>query len=302
MLLNDFVKGVEERNFNVYGIVVKQHGQIIANKRFRNDDFVQLYSGSKTFAAVAVMLAIDEGYFKLEDKVIDFFDEEYYKDSLNDNLKELTVYHLLTMTTGHEGGSLDVNYYEETGNWAKMFFDKPFVHKPGKKFDYDNGATYILSVIFQDKVGMSLKEYLMPRLFRPLGIYNPQWDVSPEGYCKGYIGLHLTTELYSRLGQLFLDKGKYNGVQVVKEEIIDLMIKKHIDNTGNWNDDETGSGYGFQLWRNSIPNSYRFDGLYGQFCIVLPDYDAVITTTCHQEIAQNDILRLIWSTILPKLK
>jgi len=300
-ILDSFTKGLIKERLNVYGIVVRQHGDIIARKQYREDNFVQLYSGSKTVTAMGVMFALNEGLLKLDDKVVSFFPNEELPDDSNGYLKKMNVEHLLTMTTGHETSSLDVFYYNKCDNFINLFFNAPIKYEPGTKFEYDNGATYMLSCIIQKLTGQKLRDYLMPRLFDKLDIFNPQWDSSAWDVTLGYIGLHLTTEQYSRLGQLLLNGGEWYGNQVIPYQYVDMMVKKHVDNPGYWNDIEMGSGYGYQLWMCSVPGAYRLDGLYGQFCIVFPDKDAVICVTSHQEGNQNDILRLIYNTVLKEL-
>lgn len=301
-LLLDFRTAKMERNLNVYGVVVRQHGEIIAEHRYRSNDFVQMYSVSKTVTAIAAGLAMDEGYFKLTDKVVSFFPEKVPVNPC-ENLSNMTVRDLLCMGTGHAITSLDVHYYDELfkEDWITHILARPVEFEPGTHFEYDNGATYLVSAIIQKTTGNKLRDYLMTRIFDPLKIYNPQWDSCPNGINKGYIGLHLTTEQLSRIGQLLLDNGKWDGKQLIPEAYVKMMSSKQIDNTGYWDDVEFQNGYGFQVWLNTIPNSYRFDGLYGQFCIILPDYDAVVTLTSHQELRQNDIIRLVWDTILNKL-
>ncbi len=300
-LLLDFRLGVQEQQLNVYGIVVKQHGRTIASHRWRSDDFVQVYSVSKTVTALAVGLAVNEGYFDLQNKVLSFFPEIEIKKTTK-YLSQITVQHLLTMTSGHMAPSLEVHYFEDTiGDWAEHILNAPVVYEPGTCFEYDNGCTYLLSCIVQKTTGMTVRDFLLPRLFTPLGIYNPQWDCSPAGVNKGCIGLHLTTEYLSRLTQLLLQEGEWEGKQLIPKDYMKELSKVHILNPGYWNDSETGNGYGYQVWMNPVPNSYRMDGLYGQYGIVLPDYDAAIAITSHQEKMQTDILRLVWKTILPRL-
>lgn len=300
-LLLDFRLGVQEQKLNVYGIIVRQHGEVVATHRWRSDDFVQMYSVSKTVTALAVGLAMHEKYFNIHDKVLSFFPEVKIKNQ-SAYLEQLTVQHLLTMTSGHAGPSLEVHYFTDTiGDWAEHILNYPITHEPGTCFEYDNGCTYLLSAIVQNTTGMTLRDYLLTRVFTPLGIYNPQWDSCPKGVNKGCIGLHLTTDYLSKFAQLLLQEGEWEGKQLIPKDFIKDLSKIHIMNPGYWNDSETENGYGYQVWMNSIPNSYRMDGLYGQYGIVLPDYDATIAITSHQEMAQTDILRLVWKSILPRL-
>lgn len=302
-MLLDFRQCVTEQHLSVYGIVVKQHGETVATHRWRSDDFVQVYSVSKSFTSVAVGIAISEGLFGINDLIIDLFSDKAPQNP-NEYLQKLEVRHLLMMCTGQKEDPLLVHYIQPPfyEDWEKRFFQIEFIEEPGTHFMYNNGATYMLSSLIQRKTGMKLRDYLMDRLFTPLGIFNPQWDSCPRGVNKGYIGLHLTTEQLSRFTELLLNKGNHKGKQLIPKEYIEEASKLQIANPFNWDHIEVQSGYGYQFWRNSVPNSYRMDGLYGQFGIVLPDYDATVTITSHNDFCQNNLLTLVWNTILPKLK
>jgi CubicO group peptidase (beta-lactamase class C family) len=162
----------------------------------------------------------------------------------------------------------------------------------------------MLSAIIKKKTGINARDYLIPRIFTPLHIFNPQWEICPEGITKGFIGLYLTTEKLSRFGQLLLNRGEWNGKQLVPAQYIDEATKPQIDNSDfnpNWATADNHQGYGYQVWINSYPNSYRLDGLYGQYSIVFPEKDAVVTITAHQEGNQSVILDLVWNTIADRL-
>ena len=188
-------------------------------------------------------------------------------------------------------------------DWLSYIFRQPVVYEPGSHFLYSNVGGYLVSAIIQKKTGQTLRDYLTPRLFKPLHIFNPQWESCPKGINVGASGLYLTTSELSRFGQLLLSGGKFEGKQVVPEAYLKLATSNLVDNNnGTSSDPESNAGYGLQFWRNTVPNSYRADGLYGQYIVVLPDYDAVVTLTSHVEENQNNILRLVWDEILPQLK
>jgi CubicO group peptidase (beta-lactamase class C family) len=305
-LLLDFRIAVIEKHLGLYGIVIKRHGEIIAEYRWRSDDDVHLYSVSKTFTAMAIGIAMNEGYFKLSDKVVEFF-PELVPEQPDENLLKMTVKDLLCMATGHSYCPIIQAFSlgSEPTNWAKVFFDAPLAYEPGTHFEYNNGATYMLSAIIRRKTGMNTREYLIPRIFTPLHIFNPQWDICPEGVTKGFIGLSLTTEKLSRFGQLLLNHGKWDGKQLIPAEFITEATKSQIDNSDfhpDWvTTPDNHQGYGYQIWMNSYPNTYRMDGLYGQYSICFPDKDAVVTITAHQEGNQSDILKLVWNTLADRL-
>lgn len=304
-LLLDFRIAVMEEKLGLYGIVVRQHGEIIAEHRWRADDDVQLYSVSKTFTSMAAGIAMDEGYFKLSDKVVDFF-PEMVPGQPDEKLLKMTVKDLLRMGTGH-GYCPIVKAFNaglEPTNWVKVFLDTPLVYEPGTHFEYNNGATYMLSAIISRKTAMNTRDYLIPRIFTPLHIFNPQWEICPEGVTKGFMGLCLTTEKLSRFGQLLLNQGEWDGKQLIPAEYIKEATNPQIDNSdfnSNWATADNHQGYGYQIWMNSYPNTYRMDGLYGQYSIGFPEKAAVVTITAHQEGNQSDILNLVWNTLADRL-
>ena len=149
--------------------------------------------------------------------------------------------------------------------------------------------------------GQKLRDYLMPRLFKPFEIFNPQWQQCPMGHTIAATGLFLKTHELAKLGRTLLEKGEYEGVRIVSAEYVELM---HTDtvSSAHWTSDlESASGYGYQVWNCTLPGIYRADGMYGQFSIVIPEKDAVITLTSHREYAANDIIRAAFSDILPLL-
>ena len=144
----------------------------------------------------------------------------------------------------------------------------------------------------------SARDYLTPRLFTPLGIWNPQWTTCPRGHTLGASGLFLTLEEYSRLGRLLLQKGRWEEKQLVSERYIDALSSDVIANAFPFNDPEITQGYGYQVWRSNHPGAYRADGMYGQFCIVDPEHNAVVTTTAHELPAVYDIIRAVFDDII----
>ena len=196
------------------------------------------------------------------------------------------------MNTGHQD---EVNW-RASKNWAKAFLAHPVPHKPGTHFRYNTPATYMLSAIVQKVTGETVLDYLTPRLFEPLGIQKPKWDKSPQGISIGGYGLYLRTEDIARFGQLYLQRGKWNGKQVVPKEWVDAATSKQVSNgsdpTNDWD-----QGYGFQFWR-CRHQAYRGDGKDGQFCIVLPEQGAVIAITANIRDMKGE-LDLVWEKLLP---
>lgn len=294
-LLSDFRHSVIEKKLGVYGINVYQNGKILDEHRFRSNDRENLYSASKTFASVGVGIAESEGRLQLSDYVLDFFPE--YKDMAYLGSEKITIRHLLQMSSGHIFE--DFSQYNSKDR-AELFFITEMKKEAGSSFYYEDLCSYMLGRIVKKVSGKIMLEYLKPRMFDILEIVNPQWHTCQYGHTSCSGGLYLTTEEFSRIGITLLQNGVYKDKQIVPAEYVSLMHSDWVDTTSK-NDAETRGGYGYQVWKCTPPNTYRADGMYGQFCVVLTDYNAVITVTSHNEMNPKDILRAMWKDILPKL-
>src|SRR5512137_1135400 len=172
-----------------------------------------LYSASKTFTATAIGLAVSENRLKLSDKVVSFFPYSM-PDTIGNNMKELTVGNLLTMSVGQDPAAMGAGAEED---WITAFLKNEPVHKPGTVFRYNNMATFMLSAIIQQVTAETLFDYFTPRIFHPLNIHGIDWDKNPQGINLGMIGLRLRTEDLAKFGQLLLQKGNWNGKQLIPE-------------------------------------------------------------------------------------
>jgi hypothetical protein len=183
--------------------------------------------------------------------------------------------------------------------WTKTFLAQPVPFKPGTHFLYNTSATYMLSAAVQKATGETVLDYLKPRLFDPLGTKNPTWEKSPQGISTGGYGLSVRTEDIAKFGQLYLQKGKWNGKQLVPEAWAEAATARQTSNGSNPKSD-WDQGYGYQFWR-CRHGGYRGDGAFGQYCVVLPEQDAVIAITSGVRDMQA-VLNLVWDKLLPALK
>lgn len=299
-VLDGFIKTVEEKELGVYGVHLYKDGGGSAQYRFRSDERVHLFSGSKAFVSMAAGIAEKEGLFSLDDSALSFFPQ--FVQSATPGAEEISLKNLLQMQSGHSTPLFftDENTHEHFRDWAELFFSIPLSVPPGTGFLYDNGCAYILSRIVEAVSGHSLRNYLMPRLFLPLEIFNPQWHTCPGGHSLGAIGLYLTTEEFSRLGILLLNNGLWNEKRIIPENYIKRASNDTVAAKG-FTDKENFQGYGYQLWRCTALGAFRADGKYGQYSVVLPMQRAVVTITAHNENNAYDILRAVWKTILPRI-
>lgn len=302
-LLDDLIKSVKEQNLCVLNVVVRKDGEIIAVHNFEEEKTTHLWSVSKTFTSMGIGIAVSEGYFNLNDKFLDYFLDDAIHS--NDNLKKMTIHDLLCMGTGHAKCPMEKAMAENSplNDVSRLFFEEPVVYEPGTHFVYNNAATYMLSKLISITTGISLKEYLMPRIFRPLGILNPEWESDVNGITFGCAGLHLTATDLSKFGQLILDNGVWNGEQLIPRDYLAKATQSQI-NTSDFNaffaTTDHKQGYGYQIWLNSYPNSYRMDGLYGQYVVMLPDKNAVVTYVSNEQSNMTGVLELTWNTIIDK--
>jgi CubicO group peptidase (beta-lactamase class C family) len=298
--IQDFVSTADKIN-TLHSFILVRHGHVVAEgwwKPEAPDKPHVLHSLSKSFNSTAVGLAIAEGKLSLDDPVLKFFPEQAPAEP-SENLKAMKVRDLLTMSCGHDtepkrGGN---------GPSVKDFLAQPILHKPGTHFLYNTMGSYTLSAIVTKVTGQTSLEFLKPRLFEPLGIENPEWPSSPEGNSLGGYGLMLRTEDIAKFGQLYLQKGKWNGKQLLPKKWVEQATSKQTAN------DQEGhskigidwvQGYGFQFWR-CTHNAFRGDGANGQLCVVIPEKDAVVAITADTGNFQGE-MNAIWDKLYPALQ
>ena len=297
----DFVNEAEAKIEALHSVMVVRHGQVIAEgwwAPYGAEEPHQMFSLSKSFTSTAVGLAIAEGKLQVEDEVLKFFPEEApAKPSAN--LKAMRLRDLLTMAAGHHAEDLLGFSLTTDESVVKRFLALPVAHKPGTFFAYSTVATYMQSALVQKVTGQTVLEYLRPRLFEPLGIKNPVWEQSKQGVSQGGTGLSIRTEDIAKFGQLYLQKGQWNGKQLVPASWVDMATARWMSNGSNPASDWE-QGYGFQFWRCRY-GVIRGDGAHGQFCIVMPELDAVIAITAGTRDLQG-VLNLVWAKLLPALQ
>ncbi len=284
-------------DIELHSLMVLRHGQVLAEgwwTPYGPDERHLLYSLSKSFTATAAGLAAAEGLLSFEDPVVSFFPE--HADAARDpRTRAMQVRHLVAMATGHALDTLDRALRADPDEPVRGFLSLPPEQDPGTVFCYNNGATYMLGAIVQRLTGGTLLEYLRPRLLDPVGIGPTYWHRHPAERELGFSGLHLRTEDIARFGQLYLEDGVTGGERLLPEGWVADASAVHTPNPAEPNPDWQ-QGYGYQLWRSR--HGYRGDGAYGQFCLVLPELDAVVVTTAQTENMQG-ILDAVWAHLLP---
>lgn len=259
-----------------------------------------LWSATKTFTATAVGFAVQEGLVDLNTPIVDYIPAEELPDSVAPAFRQLTLDHLLKMSSGLPVSDFtdrirameDVNALHEAAAAT-------FRTQPGEHFRYNNMDTYLAGYVITRATGMSLEDYLNDRLFRHIGIRDWVWEKDPQGICCGAWGLYLSPESLMRMGLFMLHKGEWKGQRLLNEEWFDLACTTRImQNPGSEYVNDWNVGYGYQVWMCKRPNVFRIDGMWGQFSIVMPDKNTVcvMNSLCNNTGRQLDaVWEHVWS-------
>lgn len=291
--VSDFIRAADQDVNSMHSFMLLRHGKVVAEAWWEPESPEKshvLWSLSKSFTSTAVGLAVQEGKLSVHDEVLKFFSDQQPLNA-SANLKAMRVKDLLTMSTGHQ----DEVSLRDQKDWVTAFLNHPVPHKPGTHFKYNTPATFMQSAIVQKVTGEKVVDYLQSRLFEPLGIDNPKWDENPQGISIGGYGLYLKTEDIAKFGQLYLQNGNWNGKQLIPEVWVAEATAKQVSNGSSPNSDWE-QGYGFQFWR-CRHGAFRGDGKDGQFCVVLPDQDAVVVMTANSTNLQSQ-LNVVWDKLL----
>jgi CubicO group peptidase (beta-lactamase class C family) len=295
-----FVEAAEQTVDALHSFMLLRHGYVVAEgwwSPYEAGRPHMLFSLSKSFASTGVGLAVAEGRLSVDDTVLSFFPDDA-PEQVSQNLAAMRVRDLLSMSTGHSQDTTGPMREQPEGNWVRAFLAQPVEHAPGTHFLYNSGATYMLSAIVQRLTGTTLLEYLRPRLLAPLGINDATWESCPRGINVGGWGMSIKTADIARFGQLYLQNGMWQGERILPESWVAAASARQSDNSSQTEVDWR-QGYGYQFWR-CRHGAYRGDGAFGQFCVVMPEQDAVLAITAGVGNMQA-VLNLAWEHLLPAM-
>lgn len=269
-----FIEALQrDRTLNMHNLLMLRNGKVIAEATFGAQEPhipKMTFSACKSITALAIGMLIDEGKLTLDTRVAELFP---HKTTPVTRLryKDLTVEHLLTMTSGATFNEAECMTQTD---WVRGFFNSLSVSKPGKVFAYNSLNTYLLSAIVVQVSGVSLTEYLRPRLWEPLGIAVPCWETCPEGIEKGGWGLYLAPEDMAKIGQLVLQKGLWNGVSLISETWLAVATSFKQEPPAEYGDYH----YGYHIWVGRDTPSFLFNGMLGQNVLGFPQNGILLVT------------------------
>ncbi|MER7488013.1 serine hydrolase domain-containing protein [Streptomyces sp. NPDC126497] len=287
-----------------HSLMILRHGHLVAAGWWAPYTAARphlLYSLSKSFTATAAALAEAEGLLDFDAPVLSYF-PEFEADITDPRSRAMLVRHVASMASGHEDETVDAAFAADPAEPVRGFLLQPPQRDPGTVFAYNQPCTYTLGAIVQRVTGQTLTAYLRTRLFDPLGIGEALWQRDRTGREIGFSGLHAATDAVARLGQLYLDDGLWRGERLLPGGWAARASHPHIPTAGTplvGDRQDSVRGYGYQFWVSR--HGFRGDGAYGQFCLVLPEHDAVVAVTTATEETQ-EYLDLVWRHLLPAFR
>ena len=300
-MLND----IQRENKDIHSVLLWRHGKLIFEHYFAPYTAStphSMYSCSKTFTSMLIGIAQEKGLLSIHDPLLKYFPDVEI-ENVSDNLRAMTLEHLLMMGSGHSKDTFGPMRAAEDGDWARVFLNLPIDYVPGTHFVYNTGATYMLSAVLTRITGKTALELAEEWIFQHIGIRGAAWDTCPKGVSAGGTGLHITPRDMMRMGILLLSRGRWNNKQIIPASYILAAQTKKIENRNpddpnqnpNW-----AAGYCYQMWRCKF-GAYRADGMGGQYIVMLPQYDmvAVFTSALGSDIGYP--LDLIEQYLLPSI-
>jgi CubicO group peptidase (beta-lactamase class C family) len=295
-----FLDAAERDIHDLHSLMLLRRGQVVAQgwwQPYGPHSPHMLFSLSKSFTSTAIGMLVAEGRLSIDAPVLSLFPADA-PAAPSAQLQAMRVKHLLTMTTGHDTDATPAVFGQPDPHWVRAFLAQPVTHEPGSHFVYNTAATYVLSALVTRLTGARLLDFLRPGLFEPLGIATPTWETSPEGVDLGGTGLSVTTEEIARFGQLYLQRGEWQGSRLLPEAWVREATARQVPN-GPASNADWEQGYGYQFWR-CRHGAYRGDGAFGQFCVVMPEQEAVLAITSGVPSMQR-VLDLVWQHLLPAM-
>lgn len=312
----DFLAAVADAGLELHGFMLYRQGAVVAQAFWQPYSAPRMHvqhSATKSWTATAVGLLVDDGRLKLDDKVVSFF-PELCPAEISANLAAMTVEDLLTMRTGHQRGISGGDWRNLKSSWVQAFLHEPVVVPPGKDFIYSSASSFMLSAIVTQVSGQTLHALLQERVLGFMGLDRLEWDLAPGGYNSGGNGLSCTTEDSLKFGVLHLNRGQWQGRQLLSAQWIDAATRNQVEDV--WMGEFDGKqylprskdgasesqreGYGYQWWMTPH-GGYYASGVFGQYCMVLPEQDTVIAFTCGLSLGEKRLQAAIWTHLFPAL-
>lgn len=279
-LLESFISEINDSKQRVNQISVITKDETIAEYRWNEPRPQNMHSIAKTFVSMGIGFAIEEGYLRLSDTLLELL-PEYVTPDNRDVLSRLTIHHLLTLSLGQDKRYLMMGQREllEEEDWIRFCLNQPFSNEKVDAFLYSNVGPYLAGRLIEKVTHQDLSCFLKPRLFEPLAISDVHWEKDPTGHTFGAGGIVLYPEDFKKVAQLYLNDGRWQGKQILPKNWVRYSYTKHISVD---QPDDYSTHYGYGLWINERDQTYRADGAFGQLAVVYPQKEKAIVLTSEQ--------------------
>jgi len=285
-VLERITRYVQDSRLEVDSVVVVRHGYIVYEKYFRppwnKDRIHNIHSCTKSVMGSLVGIAVQQGKIRsLNDKMVDYFPNRTIQN-LDERKKSVTLLNLITMKGGFDWAEWTYPYTDprnpmiqalRSNDTVQFVLDRPMATKPGRTWEYNGGYSEIFSAIVTDRTGMNTLEFAKKNLFNPLGITRLVWRTVRQGLYEAAGGLLMTPQDMAKYGYLILNRGFWEGRQIVPAEFVAESVKTQTTFSDN-------AGYGYHSWWTLPQDGYYFAaGVYGQEIYVIEKKDMVVVTT-----------------------
>ncbi len=278
---------IRKQNYAIHSVTVIRNGYLVTyatiypfgqGSKHTTQKHI-IHSCTKSIISALIGIAIEQGHIEsVKQPVLSFFPDRTAAN-LDANKEVMTLEHLLLMASGLE--CRDSYLYQWRGlermrqkdDWVQFMLDLPMAEPPGTRFEYCNGASFLLSAILQETTGMSTFAFAQAHLFGPLGIWDVEWPSNPQGITIGWGELRMRPQDMAKIGYLYLNKGRWDGVQIIPAAWVATSTRKHISAT-------LQDGYGYQWWI-ADDSIYMALGHAGQFIFVVPEQELVVAFTSY---------------------
>ncbi|HOT91030.1 MAG TPA: serine hydrolase [Anaerolineae bacterium] len=296
--LQQMFTAIDEQKLALHSVLVVRNGYIVAEVYYPPYDQNtrhELYSCTKSFISALVGIAAAEGRLETDESVLSCFPDHNFANT-DARKSAMTIEHLLTMSSGLDWPEGDPIYRQMwvRRDWVQFVLDRPMTNEPGSQFNYNSGCSHVLSAIVAERTGMLTQSFAQERLFAPLGITNIQWDLDSQGLAIGGWGLEITPRDMAKFGYLYLNKGMWNGQQIVPAEWVRTSTTTHIKTGGTFD-------YGYQWWIYPQWDAYFARGRYGQLIFVIPEYQIVVVFTAGMN-SDAPLIKLIEDYVVPAVQ
>jgi CubicO group peptidase (beta-lactamase class C family) len=271
------IKQAKKDSTNIHSLLVIKNNHVVLDISFypfKNSYVHDLASVTKSITSLLIGIAIEKEFIKNENEPIVQYFPEY--NITNDTLRTVTIRDLLNMSSGFHcswnDGEKELNEMRFTKDWIKFMLALPFANKPNVHFSYCSGNFYLLAEILQRATKMNAHEFAKKYLFKPLDFGKTYWVENDKGVNNGWGDLHMSTYDFAKIGCLILNKGMWNGKQIISNLWIEKIQPLHKIHNSEY--------YGYGWWLDSAnPDEIQAAGRGGQRLFIFKDRNMVIATT-----------------------